>query len=81
MAQGLNVEYWDYVVGVLVDRGVIDENQALQAKNLGDGDKFRFVNDYVSEESWERIDNDVAPAVLDFLGVDYDEDEYSNYRY
>lgn len=81
MAHGLNVEYWDYVVGVLVDRGVIDKNQASQAKNLGDGDKFRFVNDYVSEESWERIDNDVAPAVLDFLGVDYDEDEYSNYTH
>lgn len=81
MAHGLNSEYWDYMVDVLVDRGTIDENQASQARNLGDRDKFRFVNDYVSEESWEHVDNDVAPAVLDFLGVEYDEDEYSNYRY
>lgn len=81
MAHGLNIEYWDYVVDTLIDRGAIDENQASQARNLVDGDKFRFVNDYVSEESWERVDNDVAPAVLDFLGVEYDEDEYSNYMH
>lgn len=81
MAHGLNSEYWDYLVDVLVDRGVIDDEQASEAKSFDEEKKFRYVNDYVSEESWERVDNDVAPAVLDFLGVDYDEDEYSNYGY
>ena len=81
MAHGLNDEYWDYVVSILLDRGTIDEAQAAEAKNLSDSDKFRYVNDYVSEGSWERVDKEVAPAVLDFLGVEYDEDEYSNYRH
>lgn len=81
MAHGLNSEYWDYLVDVLVDRGTIDSEQASKAKSLGEEKKTRNVNDYVSEESWERVDNDAAPAVLDFLGVDYGEDEYSNYGY
>ncbi len=81
MAHGLNDEYWDYIVSVLLDRGTINEAQAEKARNLRDNDKFRYVNDYVSEETWERVDKEVAPAVLDFLGVEYDEDEYSNYRY
>ena len=81
MAHGLNSEYWDYLVDVLVDRGTIDSEQASKAKSLDEEKKARNVNDYVSEESWERVDNDAVPAVLDFLGVDYDEDEYSNYGY
>lgn len=77
MAHGLNVAYWDYVVSVLVDRDVLDEDEAKHAHVLSDSEKFKLVNDYISEETWERVDNEVAPAVLDFLGVEYDEDEYS----
>lgn len=77
MAHGLNAAYWDYVVSVLVDRDVLDEDEAKHARALSDSEKFKLVNDYISEETWERVDNEVAPAVLDFLGVEYDEDEYS----
>ena len=52
MAHGLTNEYWDYVVSILLDRGTTDEAQAAEAKNLSGSDKFRYVNDYVSEGSW-----------------------------
>lgn len=78
MGNGLNEEYWDYLVDTLYDRGTINEEQVTQAKSLAGSDKFRYVNDYVSEDTWERVDNNTMPAVLDFLDIEYNEDDYSN---
>lgn len=78
MKQGLNPDYWDYLVDTLEEDGKITEEQAAKAKELNDDEKFKLVNDYVSEATWERIDNDATPAVLDFLDIEYDEEEYYN---
>lgn len=78
MKQGLNPDYWDYLVDTLEENGKITEEQAAKAKELNDDTKFKLVNDYVSEATWEHIDNDTTPAVLDFLDVEYDEEEYYN---
>lgn len=78
MKQGLNPDYWDYLVDTLEEDGKITKEQAAKAKGLSDDEKFKLVNDYVSEATWERIDNDTTPAVLDFLDIEYDEEKYHN---